>query len=340
MAESKSVLAHLMPSFYQPIEDRGTDALAYILNRSANCRGALDGLLRDGDVRLNPITRVETQVIDDPRSRPDMVGFDGESARRLMVEVKFWAILQPRQAWRYYQKLEKSGPGVLLFICPKSAVKYYWPQVCDQLEKDEEKPVPLERCETFDGTRRAHVVGANRHVLMVSWELLLDRLAAVALDFEVRSDIHQLQGLVQRLNDEAFPPLTDKSASDFAARDADLRKMVRDAVGRGKEEGWLNLDGLAFGDTEWYYRRFFSVVGVTNPPWLAVGIEYQQDLYERTPLWVSIWRKHSPGIKLPGDAVTGTEIHWLPIELKTGAVYDDVLDDVVTQLQKIADAFK
>ena len=122
MAESKSLLAHLTPSFYRPIEDRGTDGLAYILNKSAACRGALDGLLRDGEFRPQSISRVETQVMDDSRSRPDMVGYDKDGKRRLMVEAKFWAPLQPCQGPRYL----KSSTMMVQASCCSSLRKAAW----------------------------------------------------------------------------------------------------------------------------------------------------------------------------------------------------------------------
>ena len=341
MPESRSVLAHLTPWFYQPVEDRGTDALAYILNKSAACRSALDSLLHDGDFRPMHTLKVETQVMDDPESRPDMVGHDESGDRRLMVEVKFWAVLQPRQAWRYYQKLEKSGPAVLLFICPESAIKSYWPQVCAQLEEDEEEPVPLERHEIFDRMRRAKVARENRRVVMVSWELLLDRMAAAALDFEARSDIHQLQGLVQMQNDAAFPPLTDMTVPGFAARDEHLRKMVGDAVERGRKDGFLSVKGLLWTNPTRTdcFGRYFSVIGA-NAPWARLSVEYRQDRYSHTPLWIMTRTEDWEGLPRPSNLVEGDggKHSWIPVSLKGNAVYGEELAHVVDQLRNLSAA--
>ena len=54
MAEHATLLAHLVPKLTSRVEDAATDALAFILNSSAACRGALDRLLQDG--RLQPGT--------------------------------------------------------------------------------------------------------------------------------------------------------------------------------------------------------------------------------------------------------------------------------------------
>ena len=67
MAEDATLLAYLVPKLTNQVEDTATDALAFILNRSATCRGALDRLLRDGDFNPEPIAQVKH------RSRTRMV---------------------------------------------------------------------------------------------------------------------------------------------------------------------------------------------------------------------------------------------------------------------------
>ncbi len=339
MAESQSLLAHLTPWFYRPIEDRATDALAYILNRSTACRGALGNLLRDSGSGPELTTRVSTQVSEDSQSRPDMVGFDEQGKKRLMTEVKFWAVLQPRQAWRYYQKLEQAGPGVLLFICPESHIKYLWPEVCEQLEQDPEAPISLKEVETSDGTRRANAVDTEKRVVIVSWEMLLDRLEATVLDFGVKSDIHQLRGLVQKQNEVAFPPLhAHATAHDFEVRNDHFRRMISDAVGRGRKDGWLSTKGLTWGRTKSYHRRYFGVVEA-SPVWLGLGVEYREELFERTPIWVSVPIRYWPETEQFEGLIQDTDYWKLPIHLKTDAVGGDVLDDIVAQLKEIAERF-
>ena len=83
MAEVTTLLAHLVPKLTSRVEDAATDALAFILNSSAGCRGALDCLLQDGDFNPQPIDRVETQVTYQDGSRPDMVGYDRSGAKRV-----------------------------------------------------------------------------------------------------------------------------------------------------------------------------------------------------------------------------------------------------------------
>jgi len=341
MAESTSLLAHLTPWFYRPIEDRGTDALAYILNASAACRAVLDNILRDDEFAPEPSVRFKTQVqYDGGESRIDMVGYDGSGSAAMVIESKFWAGLQPNQTCRYFEILlhETSGPGVLLVICPQSRNRYLWPEVQDQMKMC---GWILDPISSADGIEVARVAKTNKRCVMVSWEALVDRLDAAAESFAVRADVHQLRGLVQRQNDEAFPPLTaDAAGHGFALLDTHFRKMVADAVQRGKREFGLSTKGLQWGTTKQYRRRFFRVEGVKEPRWLTLGIEYREDLYRRTPLWAMIPLKNGPKIKPVPGAISDEEHCWLPITLKTDAVYDDVLDDVVAQLKSITDCFE
>lgn len=340
MAESQSLLAHLTPWFHRPIEDRGTDALAYILNGSPACRVALDTVLRDDDFAPEPQLKFKTQVqFDGGKSRIDMVGYDKHGSVATVVESKFWAGLQPNQTCRYFEILlhETSGPGVLLVICPQSRNRYLWPEVQDQMKMSGWN---LEPISSADGVEVARVAKTNKRCVMVSWEALVDRLDAAAENFAVRADIHQLRGLVQRQNDEAFPPLTaETSAHGFEVLDLHFRRMVGSAIQRGKREFGLNTKGLQWGATKQYRRRFFKVEGVSEPRWLTLGIEYRQELYKKTPLWVMIPLKHDPKIKPVAGKISDKEHCWLPITLKTGAVYDDVLDDVVAQVKEITDFF-
>ena len=341
MAERQSLLAHLTPWFYRPIEDRGTDALAYILNGSAACRAALDQTLRDDAFAAEPLLSFQTQVqYDDGKSRVDMVGYDKDGCVATVVESKFWAGLQPEQTGRYFAVLQEatSGPGVLLVICPKSRNRYLWPEVQAQMRESGWKMEPIASGEGID---LANVTNTNKRCVMVSWETLVDKLDAAAESFAVRADIHQLRGLVQRQNDEAFPPLTpETSAHGFEILDSHFRRMVGNAVQRGKREFGLSTKGLQWGVTKQYRRRFFRVEGVTKPRWLTLGIEYQEEFYTVSPLWVMIPLKHGPKIKAVPGAITKGDFCWLPITLKTGAVFDDVLDDVVSQLEAITGVFE
>ena len=106
MPQESTLLAYLVPRLTSRVEDTATDAMAFILNRSPTCRDALGLLLREGEgsYHVNALTSFDTQVTYKDGSRPDMVGYDQEGGKRLLVESKFWATLLEGQAssisWR------------------------------------------------------------------------------------------------------------------------------------------------------------------------------------------------------------------------------------------------
>lgn len=331
MAESQSLLAHLTPWFYQPIEDRGTDALAYVLNSYQDCRTALKELLQDADNPLPPIAKVTTQVIDDLQSRPDMIGCDEPGERRIIAEVKFWAIMQPDQAGRYYEKLAESGPGLLLFICPEQRIHDLWGEVEGQL-RNREPSILLGTVVETEGMRRAPVSDKDRSVVMVSWRLLLNHLANAATDFEAQSDIHQLRGLVRHQNTQAFQPIdTDAPAAALLRRETKLRRLIADAKRTGLDEDWLSTEGLAGGGR----RRYFSIKGA-SPPWLTLEIR-DGERFDRTPIWVGVRNEDWKDRDLPEGAVKWRTYSYLPVNLRFGLDDQSLLSLVVRQLREIAD---
>lgn len=332
MPERDSVLAHLGPWFYQPIEDRGTDALAYILNNSEECRFALSELLQDKSNPLPPIAEVTTQVVDDLQSRPDMIGCDQAGNRRIIAEVKFWAILQPDQAGRYYEKLAETGTGILLFVCPDARIPALWDEVQEQLAV-REPSLRLGSSEDSRGMRKALVKGdPGRSVVMLSWKRLLDHLDYKATKFDVRSNIHQLRGLVRWQNERSFQKLDpDAPASAVERRDAKLQRLIANAKRQGVAEGWLSTKGLSGTGR----RRYFSIEGA-SPDWLKLEIRHGER-FSRTPIWVGLRAEDWKGGDLPASCVRSRNYCYFPIDLRFGLDDASLLRHLVARLNEIAD---
>lgn len=324
-----TLLAYLVPKLTSRVEDTATDALAFILNRSAACLGALDRLLRDQDFRMEPITAVRTQVTYEDGSRPDMAGYDRNGAKRLLVESKFWAGLLLGQADGYFELLDEAGPGVLLFIAPDSRIETLWAEIRRQMETSD-KGIRLEIIETGDRTRRAGVVGSDKQLMLVSWTLLLDALAAAASgDAKVSSDILQLRGLAQREDQEAFLPIhREELAPALPRRIRGLHRLINDVVdGRGVPQGWMSVEGFrATATSEGYGRYFRLTLTDVRDNQLFLGTNFRRWQEGTTPLWLQIW---VPPL--------GFREKFIPVHLRTGLEYEAVLEDVVRQVRAVED---
>ena len=343
MAEDITLLAYLVPRLTSRGEDTATDALAFILNKSDACRGALDRLLKSDGFNPEPISAVRTQVTYEDGSRPDMIGYDRSGAKRLLVESKFWASLLQGQASDYFQQLEDSGPGTLLFIAPDSRIDTLWAEIRRQMESGD-GAVQLELIESPERVRSAHVAGSDKRLMLVSWNLLLDRMAsAVPNDSPVASDIQQLRGLARREDEDAFQPMRpEEFGLALPRRVRWLNHLVDDVVNaHGVPEGWMTTRRLLATPQREGYGRYFRFTDVPGSLFLCVNF-YLWATSGDTPLWLWIsgdvpvnverLRERAPSL----IEYEGWGTYDVPIHLKTGVEYDTVLDDVVSQVKAIS----
>ena len=333
MDHESSLLAHLVPRLRSQGEDTATDALAHILNKSKPCRRALGSLLSEQDFDPGPLTSFETQVTyEDGSSRPDMVGYDSKGRARLLVESKFWAALQPEQASRYFSQLEDSRPGMLLFIAPGSRLETLWAEIGQQMEAAD-YGVQSESAE--EGLRRAKVTGSDNRLMLVSWDLLLERCAAAASgDWPISSDIHQLRGFVKELDMESFPfqPFQPGELdSSLARKILGLEQLIDDVVARGDGTAWNpeqeNIK-YEFGRFRAYGRYFTPISGNVNM-WLGVQF-WMWARRADTPLW--LWIDRSGSTDAPMQVLQEDDGLYVPIRLPEGPEAHRAVDDVFGQV--------
>ena len=353
MPEEHSLLAYLVPRLTNRVEDTATDALAFILKKSSACRDALSLLLSEGEgaYYFDALASFETQVTYKDGSRPDMVGYDQKGRKRLLVESKFWATLLEGQASGYFDQLENTRPAVLLFIAPTTRLEILWGEITRQMESGPDW-VNLEAVETSKQMHRARVLGADKQdkrLMLVSWPLLLDRLAAaVPPDSLVASDIRQLRGLAQREDEEAFQPINVAEFSPSVPRRLQwLNRLIDDVVdSRGCQEGWMSVRGLrATPQRDGYgrYLRFRTDMGEELPGTLFLCVNYRLWATSGdTPLWLSIGgdvpitsAQLRDKLPLLFELEGSSGPFDVPIYLTLGAEYGRVLDDAVRQVKAI-----
>ena len=337
MNDRDTLLGHLVPKITSHVEDAATDALAYILNTSCEAMGALNDLLQHGGFKIEPITRVRTQVsYEGGGSRPDMTGYDKTGVERLLVESKFWASLGEGQASHYIKHLDKPGPALLMFISPEARMETLWVAV----ERDMGPCTELNPVGAPNGVQRVEAGCPERHLMLLSWTWLLKQMAAQVNDAAVEKDIQQLRGLVLQQDEEAFLPIHAEDLSpDFARRVVGYNRLVNDAVdAKGVKDGWLDIRGLAATSQVYGYGRYVRFKGVPGDCWF--GVNHQQwAASEDTPLWLRVYGDPKARLDEIAKALNvQTYDDWVPIFLKRRVEYEEVLNDVVRQLKAIARA--
>ena len=318
--DATTLLAHLVPKLTPQVENAATDALGYVLNKSATSREALTDLLGEGGFDMPPIVRVETQVTYEDGSRPDMAGYDETGAKRLLVESKFWASLLSGQVSGYLQQIDASGPSALLFIAPGARIETLWTEIVRQIGEASPETT-LGPTTSRNGWRSAMVEGVPRRLALVSWDRLLRNMAdRAADDGVVAEDVRQLRGLAGRQDAEAFLPVRAEELSpDFARRAVGYNRLVDDVVDRGVSQGWMSIVGLK-KTPQWYgYGRYFQSVETKKEFWFGVNHERWARNGD-TPLWL----RHS------------TDGSWSPVHVKPGVEYPEVLDDAMSKVKDLA----
>ena len=338
-------MAHLAPKLKGPLEDVATDALGFILNRSGGSTQALNDLLLEGGFAIEPIVRVANQVAYQDGSRPDMTGYDKNDRLRLLVEAKFGAALGDGQASSYAQLLNEPGPAVLLFIAPERRIPILWTAIEHQMK---ELGV-LNDIESPTGVKRAKVIWAvprdtELQLVLTSWIRLLDRMETLETDARVKSDINQLRGLAQREDTRIFLPIhPEELGSDFPRRVVGYCQLLDDVVdGNGVPNGWLDIKGFQATSRRWGYGRYCRFIGIAVPSSIWIGVNHERWANDAdTPLWLAV----SGCSQVIMDGISralNVQVYdeWVPIHLKTGVEYTDILDDVVSQLKKISEVLE
>lgn len=355
-ARDTSLLAHLAPKFTKEIERFATEALGYILSRSAGARRALQGMLKDRGVDVGTIARVRTECeirVKEKNARADIVGFDTADGKRTIVECKFWAGLTEQQPNTYIDELLKNEkPSVLLFVAPESRLETLWPEIVRSAEVGGFVAPDEAGAATGTDWRSAVVSNGDHRLMLTSWRTLLKEMFGKAGDPTVENDVRQLQSLCDQQDGVAFLPLHEgELGRGFSRRVMDLRRLYDDVILRLKEKGIADFRRLGPGNSGVNYGHYIGLSlsasgdALSVSPWIGICFEYEK--YRETPFWVRFESGDQPlsRVRAKLDAVpkgTFEVIHTanhtlIPIYLRTGVEYAAVLDAAVDDIRKIAD---
>ena len=347
MVESNTLLAHLAHRIAGGTENAAVEALAYVLNKSGPALDAFNMMIEAGaGVPVESCTRFQTQVTAEDGSRPDIVGYDRLGEKRVVGEAKFTAGLGEGQGKDYLEQLSTSGTAVLLFVVPEIRIDRLWSDVMGDVgEGDGQEEV--HRLDAPPGMRSAKLAHHDKRLMMVSWRALLGRMLEHSLaDPGVQADIRQLQGLAERMDSEEVQPIRrEQLGPEFPRLLVGLNRLVNEASDLGQAQGWIFPLGRRWSrsnDTSGtgYWLR---ISGARIPAWFGVYLDlWARGDCEDSPLWLQLYDS-TPAVL---DAVASelglqvTDEYCLPVRVKTNALYEDMLADVVHQLRRIADAIE
>jgi len=125
--EQGALFGHLASRFSTQPENLATEALAFIVNRSATMREELRTIFVRTGIELPPLARFQSQAGDEQGNIPDSIGLDARGVERLVVENKFWAGLTENQPVGYLDRLPAEGGAVLVFVVPRLSMVWSEP---------------------------------------------------------------------------------------------------------------------------------------------------------------------------------------------------------------------
>lgn len=339
---TQTLLAHLAGKLSSRHEDIAVEALGYILKSEA-ARNAAVNMLEHHGVSGVPIVRFETQVRQEDRSRPDLVGLDRNNKPAVIIEAKFWAGLTENQPNAYLNRLPQKG--VLLFVAPAQRIESLWAELRKLAKVTQPRPDDEE-------TEFKSAMVDELYLMLTSWKHLLEWLEGAG-DSHSRSGVQELRGLVDRLDQDAFLPIRpDEFAPEIPRRMLNLITLVDDAVTRAKNDGWISTEGVKVAPQATGYGRYVYVAEAGA--WFGIDIaRWARADYPDTPLWLRLveWDGTVPIAHLrqaleelfqsdPQGCFDEGERLCVPIMLPTAVEHPAVLNAVVARIEDVANRIK
>lgn len=277
-------MASLLGQFYTRIkgsqEDIASEGLAYILQRSASARQALNRVFKvESGLTFEKINYI-TQNIGDKLERPDISGINNEGKEVIIVEAKFWASLTENQPIEYLRRLGKDS--ILMFICPTLRVRPIFDELHMRLLK---AGINFQ----INKSKNSFILDDNIILVVKTWKQILETIRLELVQDnqqELLSDLDQIRGLCETIDNNSFLPYQSEDFAPAIAKKInsyyDLTDKVIDELKLRKLADTTNLNATP---QRYGYTRYFKIFN------MGVSLNLRFDLWERvadTPFWLLV----------------------------------------------------
>lgn len=319
-------------------ENVATEALGYILRRPA-AQQAAAALFRDAGLPDQDELTFQTQAHDEVGGRPDLAGRAPDGTLRVLIEAKFWAGLTDNQPVGYLAQLPPDKCSLLLFVAPARRFETLWSEISRRACPDGSRGAESR----LRSTLRSQEIGKH-YLALTSWTDLLSHIlqATDAVgDGEASADVRQLLALCERMDTDAFLPLTsDELTSSLGRRVFQFGDLADDLASRLIERGLADAKGLRATGGNGYYGRYLRLrnygafLHFNARRWAEFG---------ESPLWLQLgdekWKfspKISQSLTQAGiRSYESSEGALIPILLPFGVERDLVVRHAIDQIDRI-----
>jgi hypothetical protein len=274
----------LLGQFYSRIrgsqEDIASEGLTFIFHRSENAKVAIKNIVKHECGISLPDLSYHSQSSGDNLERPDISGSSDNGKECIIIEAKFWASLTDNQPNEYLKRLPEHS--VLLFICPHLRIRSLW----DELKKRiSDGGLDAE----IDETKHLAKLKDEKYLIIKSWSEMLEAikyLVAQENNSPVMSDIDQIIGFCETIDNDTFLPITsDELSPSLAKRISSYYHLSDKLIDELKKKIDVNLKGLNKTGQAWGYTRYCRIYdfGVS----IDVNFKYWS-VHADTPFWVGL----------------------------------------------------
>jgi len=226
------VLAHVARRFAPSEENIATEALTWVLRRSAAAREAVVRIASAGMTGLPVELDFSGQVGEPETGRPDIVGTDDQHRERLLVEAKFAAALTEHQPAGYLRRLPPSETGVLLVVAPQARLASLWSELLAALPGDSPAPAPSS---PLPSEAPAVETSPGHWLVLTSWrrvvQAVLDAVQS-AEEHRLARDVEQLLSLTEAMDARTFVPVRSGDLNQRVGRQVHQLSRLLDTAYR------------------------------------------------------------------------------------------------------------
>jgi hypothetical protein len=283
--EQGLLFGHLVSRFSTHPENLATEALAFIVNRSATMREELRSLFRRTGIELPPLARFQSQAGDEQGNIPDLIGLDTLGAERLFIENKFWAGLTENQPVGYLERLSAKGSGLLVFIVPSKRFEIVWNELArSAMNQETHLPNP----ERLAGDLLFTRLTPSTALAVTTWSAVLNSLETVARasgETSSVADIAQLRSLCDVMDTHAFLPVRVEELTNLEVprRLVGLADLINDLGEQAVAMGIADRKGVR-PTHGWYSAGQYLNFGPAGA-WLGIDLQ-NWSRYGIGPFWV------------------------------------------------------
>jgi len=339
---AKSLLAHLYSHIKGSQEDIATMSLQYIISQHTGLRIGFNHLIGEKlHVNLSDVVKYSCQATGDGLERPDLAGYDVFGHEIVLCEAKFYAGLTANQPGSYLNRLKEENGKGLIFICPQKRLTSLWGKLISLCEGNAVEQIDR-TCVHVDSIPMAIITWAD-----IINELL--HIARASVPGAV-SDLEQLEGYCNAMDQEAFSPFTEEELGAETARkqqrfyqvvdetvDLILADPALKATRIGKSSSYVGGYERKFriGDFEMNLAydelMWMSEHSAETPFWLAIK---DKDGYQTDEIYAKL--ALMPELQVEDRVWT---MHYIALEPLTNATLDEVASDLKMRILEKATQF-